>query len=271
MKITVLVENTTNNKALKPKHGLSFYIETHQHKILFDVGSNDAFIHNARTLGINLAAVDTVVISHGHSDHGGALSGFLKTNDKAKIYLHRKAFEPHYIKVLFAKIYIGLERKLSDNQRFILTDGTMQIDDELFLFSDVDKNFDTKSNRVLLKKTHQGYVQDDFAHEQNLIVTDQGKSALFTGCSHRGIANILCSAKNHNPDIHALLGGFHLYNPANKTAEPPPVVQRLADELSKHDAVFYTGHCTGEKAFNSMRGSMGEKLKRLTTGEVIIL
>lgn len=269
MKITVLMENTTNDKALKPKHGLSIYIETHQHKILFDVGPNDTFIHNAHKLGIDLAEVDTLVISHGHFDHGGALSSFLKINEKAKVYIHRQAFEPHYIKVLFAKMHIGLDRKLETNERFIWTDNVMKIDDELFLFSDVDKRFDTKSNRVLLKKTSQGYAQDDFAHEQNLIVTSQGKTALFTGCSHKGIANILCTAKKHNPVIHAVLGGFHLYNPVNKIAEPPEVVQQLASELSAHDAVFYTGHCTGDKAFNSMSNSMGEKLNRLTTGAVI--
>jgi len=271
VKITVLVENTANNKALKPKHGLSIHIETHKHKILFDVGPNNAFIHNANQLGIDLTEVDTLVISHGHFDHGGALSSFLNINEKAKIYIHRQAFEPHYIKVLFAKIYIGLDKKLSDNDRFILTDGTLQIDDELFLFSNVDKNFDTKSNRVLLKKTQQGYIQDDFAHEQNLMVTSQGKTALFTGCSHKGIANILCSAKKYNPNIHAVLGGFHLYNPASKTAEPPEIVQQLVNELSTYDTVFYTGHCTGNKAFNSMHDRMGKKLKHLTTGSVIEL
>lgn len=99
----MLVENTTNNKVLKPKHGLSIHIETPKHKILFDIGPNNPFIHNANQLGIDLTEVDTLVISHGHFDHGGALSSFLNINTKAKIYIHRQAFEPHYIKVLFRK------------------------------------------------------------------------------------------------------------------------------------------------------------------------
>lgn len=37
MKIISLVENTTKSE-LKAKHGLSLYIETKKHKILFDLG-----------------------------------------------------------------------------------------------------------------------------------------------------------------------------------------------------------------------------------------
>ena len=37
MIITALVENTTKSE-LKAKHGLSLYIETQKHKMLFDLG-----------------------------------------------------------------------------------------------------------------------------------------------------------------------------------------------------------------------------------------
>ena len=270
MKITVLVENTTKDAALKPIHGLSLYIETAKHKVLFDLGPDDTYLDNAKKLGIDLAEVDTVVISHGHKDHGGALSKFLNVNSKAKIYLHKQAFESYYIKVLlFFKVSIGLDKNLAGNDRLILVDGTTQIDDELFLFSDVKERFDTKSNCALLKKTASGYERDDFAHEQNLLVNAQGKVALFSGCSHKGIANIVRTAKKHTPSIDAVFGGFHLYNPAKKTAEPPEVVQGLVSQLSEHNIVFYTGHCTGTKALEQMRSSMGEKVQPLSAGLTI--
>ena len=269
MKIIALVENTTKDKALKPKHGLSVYIETFKHKVLFDLGSDDSFIFNAHKLGIDLAEIDTVVISHGHFDHGGALADFLKVNSKAKIYIHRLAFEPYYIKVLFFKIHIGLNKTLVDNDRFVLTDNITKIDEELLIFSDVKGAFSTKSNNVLMKKTANGYINDDFAHEQNLIVTSGGKSILLSGCSHKGIANILSTAKNHQPIIQAALGGFHLYNPATKSTEPPEIIHQLANELSAHDVVFYTGHCTGRKAFEIMRNSLGDKLQYFSTGTIV--
>ena len=271
VKIITIVENTTKDAALKPKHGLCIYIKTLKHKVLFDLGPDDTYLYNAQKLGIDLAEIDAVVLSHGHKDHGGGLASFLKVNNKAKIFLHRQAFEPYYIKIWFAKIFIGLNKDLAGNERFVLVDDTMRIDDNLFLFADVDGHFDTKSNRVMLKKTPDGFTRDDFAHELNLIVTTEGQEALFSGCSHRGIANILNTAHKYRPAIHAVFGGFHLYNPATKATEPAEVAQRLAKELSAREAVFYTGHCTGTKAFKIMRGLMGGQLQYLSTGSMIEL
>ena len=53
LKITTLVENTVaqSGKNLIGEHGLSFYIETQSHKILFDTGQNLAISNNARGAG----------------------------------------------------------------------------------------------------------------------------------------------------------------------------------------------------------------------------
>ena len=72
MKMITLVEDSTCC-ALPAEHGLSIYIETKLHKILFDLGTTDLFYKNAVALGIDLKQVDTVIISHGHDDHGGGL------------------------------------------------------------------------------------------------------------------------------------------------------------------------------------------------------
>ena len=70
MKIVMLVENTVKDTKLKSKFGLSIYIETSKHKILLDLGPDDTYLHNARKMSIDLTEVDTVVLSHGHFDHG---------------------------------------------------------------------------------------------------------------------------------------------------------------------------------------------------------
>jgi len=271
MKITALLENTTIDTALTPKHGLSIYIETPKHKTLFDLGPDDTCLQNAQILGIDLAQVDTVVLSHGHYDHGGALASFLKINDNARLFLHRQAFEPHYHKRLFVKKYVGLDQNQANNARLSFTDDTVRIDDELFLFSDVEGQLDTKSSRSLLKKTADGYVRDDFAHEQSLIVTAEDKAVLFSGCSHRGISNILRAAAKHQPTIRAVFGGFHLFNPSTQAVEPAETIERLANELSELGTEFYTCHCTGNTAFEIMRGIMGDKIHYLSTGSVVEL
>ena len=79
MKITSILENTSHREDMITEHGLSLYIETGAHKILFDMGQSDAFYKNAQTLGIDLAAVDIAVLSHGHYDHGGGPSKFSRS------------------------------------------------------------------------------------------------------------------------------------------------------------------------------------------------
>ena len=96
MKLKVLSENTTSSEKLGSEHGLSLYIETETHKILFDTGASGLFAENAKKLGVDLTMVDLAVISHGHYDHGGGLKTFLGINNHANIYLHQNAFELHY-------------------------------------------------------------------------------------------------------------------------------------------------------------------------------
>ena len=46
--ITTLVENCVYGRKLQAEHGLSLYIETSGHRLLFDTGASDLFIRNAR-------------------------------------------------------------------------------------------------------------------------------------------------------------------------------------------------------------------------------
>lgn len=86
MLIKTLVENTSVSEDFGSEHGLSLYIETKKQKILFDVGASELFLQNAKKLGVNIADVDFLVISHGHYDHGGGLKTFLKRTQKPKYF-----------------------------------------------------------------------------------------------------------------------------------------------------------------------------------------
>lgn len=112
LKMMTLVENTTVSSEYGCKHGLCIYIETPNHKILFDLGPNKLFAENALKMNVDISDIDTVIISHGHKDHGGALKYFLEQNKKAKIYIRKEAFEPHYIKVLNIPFNVGLDKTL---------------------------------------------------------------------------------------------------------------------------------------------------------------
>ena len=87
MKIVNLIENTEGHSGCVAAHGLSFYVETEKHKLLLDLGPSEETIKNAERSGIDLPAVDTVILSHGHYDHSGGIIPFTKINDKALIYM----------------------------------------------------------------------------------------------------------------------------------------------------------------------------------------
>lgn len=263
MKIVTLVENTTCNTELGVQHGLSFYIETDGSKILFDCGADGLFLKNAKKLGVDIAAVDSLILSHGHSDHGGGIQEFLKANIKAKIYISKHAFGDYYFKVLFFKKYIGLDKALKNNSRIVFVDRYLMIDENTVIFSDITADKLRSAQSKLLKKENGKLFKDDFKHEQCLIVGD----TLFAGCAHTGIVNIYEKAKRIKAIKH-IFGGFHLYNPATKKTEDPTLVEDIAGELADEDIKIYTGHCTGKMAFEIMKPILGDKIKELSTGKI---
>lgn len=262
MKITSLVENTSKCE-LKARHGLSLYIETQRHKLLLDLGPDGTLFGNAGQLGINLSEIDTVILSHGHMDHGGALGRFLKLNSKAKIYAQRSAFEPHSYKALFLKFPVGLDKALASHPQVTLLDGDCKIDEELSLFTVTRTG---KYHSPINDALYGPRGRDDFSHEQNLLITED-RSALIMGCGHTGVVNIMDRVKNCPPAV--CVGGFHLYDPATKKAAPETLLDEMAHALREYrNTRFYTCHCTGKKAFQYLARQM-PNLFYLSCGESI--
>ena len=251
MKITALTENTAAC-GLPVEHGLSLFIEQDGRALLFDMGQTDLFAQNAARLGVDLAAVDIAVLSHGHYDHGGGLRRFLELNQKAPVYLSRHAFEPHFN----GERYIGLDVSLRDSDRLIFTDGVTKIADGITLYSCSDREKVLDSGSFGLNMEQDGkLVPDDFRHEHYLLLEENGKRVLISGCSHRGIINIMEWFK---PDV--LIGGFHF----NKLPLDG-ALRSYAETLASYDTDYYTCHCTGVEQFEYMKRFM-PRLNYLSTG-----
>ena len=170
MKTINLVEDTKGGNCLN-EHGLSFYIETKKHKLLVDSGATDMFLGNAKMLGVDLTQADTFVLSHGHYDHAGGLSAFAKINPDAKIYLKESAGDDYYHLSSQGGKYIGIDKKIMELPQIIKVWENVQIDDELFLFSNFKgKRYPAWSNQELMQKVGNTYIQEDFAHEQCLVI-----------------------------------------------------------------------------------------------------
>lgn len=274
MKITNIIENTSGISSCRPEHGLSFYIETQDHKILMDTGASNLITTNAAKLNIPLSEVDTVVISHGHYDHGGGLKAFLQINDKAEVYIHQGAFEEYYsLHEGKEPKYIGLLPELKGCKQITTVHGLHKIDQNIELFSDITCIEEIPSaNRELKKKTDEGFIQDDFNHEQCLVIREGGKSVLFSGCAHHGILNIMkryCEVYNEEPDV--VISGFHFMKTSGYSEEDKQEIKAIAQKLKNYQTKFYTCHCTDVKPYEIMKEIMGEQLSYVHCGDEIIL
>ena len=107
--ITVLVENS-DGEGLCGEHGLSLYIEYEGRRYLLDTGATGLFTENAAKLGLSLAEVEAVFLSHAHYDHAGGLPRFFAENAHAKVYLQEAAAENCYSEKAGAREYIGIPR-----------------------------------------------------------------------------------------------------------------------------------------------------------------
>ena len=262
MKIWTLIENTTADDALTPEHGLSLYIEFAGKKILFDAGESGVFADNAEKMGIDLSQVDLCVLSHGHYDHGGGLKRFLKINDKAPIYLRRDAFLPHYGR---EKNDIGLDPALQDCGRLVYVEEELSLGQGMTLYACNQRNRPFPTQSTDMYELRDGVMQvDRHLHEQYLLLEENGKKVLISGCSHKGILNI---AHWFQPDV--LIGGFHFMRVPVAEEAGKRVLEEAAQKLLEFPTVYHTGHCTGKAQFDFLKPLMGDRLFALGTGKVL--
>lgn len=255
MTLTCLAENTSAS-GLPTEHGLSLHIASDGINILFDMGQTELFAANAQRLGVDLAEVDIAILSHGHYDHGGGLKKFLELNSKATVYIPQNAFIPHYNGT---RKYIGLDQSLKDCPRLVTVCDDITLADGISIITHRKvPTLHRPSGDGLTMMTANGLAPDDFDHEQYLVIVKDGKRVLFSGCSHRGILNIM---EAMTPDV--LVGGFHF-----SKFELDDSLAQKAKALGKYPCQYHTCHCTGTEQFEFMKQYIGG-LSYLSCGDKI--
>jgi len=264
MKITVLC----NDKALEgfeAEHGLSLYIETDRHHILFDTGSTDVALKNAKKLGLDLRQIDFVVISHGHYDHIGGLERVLKITGKTKVFTGPGCLLPRYSGPRRAgppeakKHYESLGANFEEISQF------SSPEENIFFLPAVPFRTSERPPVKFKRMGGEERIRDLFEDELGLIVVEKGEATLFTGCSHRGIGNILLEAVGHKK-IKTVVGGLHLLYKSRSEIEE---VCQLIKELYVEN--FYIGHCTGDLAIKTFTEKLPVIVEELKAGKTIKL
>jgi 7,8-dihydropterin-6-yl-methyl-4-(beta-D-ribofuranosyl)aminobenzene 5'-phosphate synthase len=277
MNITALVENELERKDsdLLPEWGLSLHIKHQGKEILFDAGAKGALLKNAERLGVDLNRVDLVVLSHHHSDHGGGLPAFFAINNHAKVYLRRAPDGKSYFRaLLIVNRFVGLEEGMLERyrDRFVYVDQFTEVVPSLYIFTDIVRQHPLpKGNDYLYLRQPGGDVLDPFHHELVLVLRDEDGLVIFTGCSHTGALNMIKTVIQRFPNerIKGVVGGFHLVGiPLLNTVAGSQLELTSFGKMLHQLPVekYWTGHCTGHKAYRVLKDVLGDRLSEIHTG-----
>ncbi len=257
MRVTVLSENTSQC-GLPSEHGLSLFIQTKKHKILFDFGKSSNFASNAKALGIDLSEVDIAFLSHGHNDHSTGLETFLDINKHANVYMHELAFEPHFNG---QNEYIGMDPTMDGHPRLIKVREDTVIDSELSFVKLPRKKqpFDTFGQKV---KRGRYMEKETYEHEMYLKIHEGFRNYIISGCTHKGIINLI-----YGFSFDCFIGGFHFMK--YDTVWDEEILLDAAKALKNSCAEYYTCHCTGMEQFYFLKDNVGPKMNYISTGMTI--
>lgn len=214
MKLTILTDNIAGGRFLA-EHGLSYLVEIDNKKILFDTGHSDIFLQNAKRLGIDIQnEVHTIVLSHGHWDHGNGLS-YLSGKT---LITHPATFSKRYRKA--DNGYLGLEldsEELSKRYTVQASKSPVQITSNLWYLGEIPRlnDFEAQTTPYILDNGEDDFIADDSA----LVAVLGDEIVVVSGCAHSGICNICEYAKKVSGivKIKSVIGGFHLKDQGRQT------------------------------------------------------
>ncbi len=270
MTCSVLVDNTPAQDArLISEHGLSLYIEVGGKHILLDTGLTGAAFDNAALMGIDIAAVDLLVLSHGHNDHTGGLQRFFALNSRATVY------GSEYInRYTYWSNRRGIRDLSPDKEvlnrygnRFCWLTADTALAPDIYAVFCPHTPAPCPSGNSFLSVTCAGVTRAyDATDELALAVDTRNGRVVFSPCSHKGVLNILLAVQRIFPvqPITAFIGGLHLLNEMADKDHAAQLATRLAADYP--DLHLYTGHCTESTACTMLSAALDSRFHTLQTG-----
>lgn len=230
--ITVVFDNNPYKKGLENGWGFSCLIEGMGKTVLFDTGADGSvLLENMEKLGIDPEIVDTLVLSHAHSDHVGGVYIFLQKNHKVTVYV---------------------PESFPENFKKTTTHYGAHI-------------IEVKASAEILQKVYSTGEMGNWMKEQSLIVRTPKGMVIITGCAHPGVVNIVKRAKElFEDEVLLVMGGFHLMGKSRSE------IETIISDMQKL-GVHYVGpcHCTGDKARDLFQQAYREHFISIGVGKRI--
>ncbi len=268
----VKILNVYDNKALPMKdlkggHGESFHITVGDQQVLFDAGwKGSKLLHNLRTLGIDPDEIDKLVFSHGHGDHAGGVSSFLRERTSSTplpVIAHPDVLEPKSLRLALLRVPMGfpkLDSALMEKVVFELARTQTVVFPNLFTTGEIalaERSEKPGIERRVYHKVAGKWMWDPVVDDLSLILRVREGMVIVTGCCHAGLLNTCAKARTMFKDpIRAIVGGTHMLNYSRED------VEHVGDVLEGlyETPMLYLNHCTGRRAIEQLRDRFGSEI-----------
>lgn len=243
MKLTILMDNHTEiDVYYLGEPAVSYWIETEGKAFLFDTGYSDAFLKNAKEMGIAVTEADVVLLSHSHNDHTGGLQPLLQEEftKKPAFVAHPDALLPHDWNGMDIGSPVSAA-ELAEKFDLRLQKEPLWLTEKLVWLGEIPRTVPHEAAYAI------GTVEKDGEQKADYIVDDTALAyigekglSIITGCSHAGICNIIAYAKKLTgvEQVQSVLGGFHLFAVDERTKK---TISYLKEEKIPE---LYPCHCT---------------------------
>lgn len=251
--------------------------------LLFDTGPDaGVFERNVDRLGFDLGSVKSIVLSHGHFDHAGAMLRALEMiqlgngGRRVPTYMHPGMYRSRAMLAAdgsmkpFADVpsQAQLEQQgaavVNTSEPQLILDGFFHVSGEIPRVTAFETGMQGQHRRT---EDGQGWEPDPLVLDERFIaVSVKGKGVVvLTACSHAGVVNVMTHARACFPDqpLHAVLGGFHLSG-GNERIIPETVAALRAFDLK----TIAAAHCTGWRAVNALANAFGEAVAPSAVGKL---
>jgi 7,8-dihydropterin-6-yl-methyl-4-(beta-D-ribofuranosyl)aminobenzene 5'-phosphate synthase len=277
-------------QTLAAEWGLSLHLSSEaggeRAEYLLDFGwTPEILIRNLDLLGIDLAQLNALILSHGHLDHFGGLVGFLDHHrgcmrDDLALYVGGEdTFLPRWAENTNPDNPVfmpwgELRKDTLISHRVIPTCcATPHVLDGPVTTGFIPRDsFEKSTSHTFISNPTVENCPDHFTPEERAgkliaddhpeehavayLVRDRGL-VVISSCGHIGIVNTVRAALAATgvDRLHAVLGGFHL------VASKQDYVVHTVDALAKlNPDVIIPMHCTGQAFIDTMRRRLPEKL-----------